>query len=67
MSRRIEGEIIIKRTVEEVFDFCADESNEPRYNPRMTPRRADLVRGDRPGLAVPGRDEDDGTKGVHDH
>src|SRR5450631_343995 len=36
MSRRIEGEIIIKRTVQEVFDFCADESNEPRYNPRMT-------------------------------
>jgi uncharacterized membrane protein len=36
MSQRIEGEIIIKRPVEEVFDFCADESNEPRYNPRMT-------------------------------
>ncbi len=36
MSKRIEGDIIIKRPVEEVFDFCADERNEPRYNPRMT-------------------------------
>ena len=30
---RIEGEIVIKRPVEEVFDFVADERNEPRYNP----------------------------------
>lgn len=36
MSKRIEGDIIIKRPVEEVFDFCADERNERRYNPRMT-------------------------------
>jgi uncharacterized membrane protein len=36
MSKRVEGDIIIKRPVEEVFDFCADERNEPRYNPRMT-------------------------------
>ncbi len=32
---RIEGEIIIHRPVEEVFDFVADERNEPRYNPHM--------------------------------
>jgi hypothetical protein len=25
MSKRVEGDIIIKRPVEEVFDFCADE------------------------------------------
>ena len=31
----IEGEIVIKRPVETVFDFVADERNEPRYNPRM--------------------------------
>jgi membrane protein implicated in regulation of membrane protease activity len=31
----IEGEIIINRPVETVFDFIADERNEPRYNPRM--------------------------------
>ena len=37
--RRIEGEIVIHRPVEEVFDFVADERNEPRYNPRM--RRAE--------------------------
>jgi hypothetical protein len=36
MSQRVEGDIIIKRPVEEVFDFCADERNEPRYNPWMT-------------------------------
>ena len=32
---RIDGEIVINRPVEEVFDFVADERNEPRYNPRM--------------------------------
>lgn len=32
---RVEGEMVIQRPVETVFDFVADESNEPRYNPRM--------------------------------
>lgn len=31
----IEGEIVIGRLVEEVFDVVADERNEPRYNPRL--------------------------------
>lgn len=31
----IQGEVRIDRPVEEVFDFVADERNEPRYNPRM--------------------------------
>ena len=31
----IEGEIEIHRPVDEVFDFVADERNEPRYNPRL--------------------------------
>ena len=31
----IEGEILIKRPVEEVFDFVADERHEPRFNPHM--------------------------------
>ncbi len=31
----IEGDIIINRPVEPVFDFVADECNEPRYNPQM--------------------------------
>jgi hypothetical protein len=31
----IEGDIVINRPVEDVFDFVADERNEPRYNPRM--------------------------------
>jgi hypothetical protein len=38
---RIDGEIIIGRPVEVVFDFTADQRNEPRYNPRMI--RADKV------------------------
>jgi len=32
---RVEGEIIIHRPVPEVFDFVADERNEPRYNSQM--------------------------------
>lgn len=35
MSKRVEGEIVINRPVDEVFDFVADQSNEPRYNPKM--------------------------------
>lgn len=37
----IEGEIVVKRPVEEVFDFAADARNEPRYNPNM--RRAEQL------------------------
>lgn len=33
---RIDGEIVIRRPIEEVFDFVADERNEPRYNHQMT-------------------------------
>jgi|GEM_PF-315996 len=32
---RIRGEVLIRRPVEEVFDFVADERNEPAYNPDM--------------------------------
>ena len=32
----VKGEIVIKRPIEEVFDFVADERNEPKYNPEMT-------------------------------
>jgi hypothetical protein len=32
----ITGEIVIDRRIEEVFDFVADECNEPRYNAQMT-------------------------------
>jgi hypothetical protein len=38
---RIEGEIVIERPVEEVFDFVADERHEPRFNPRMV--HAELI------------------------
>ena len=32
---RVEGEIVINRPVEEVFDFVADERHEPRFNPNV--------------------------------
>ncbi len=32
---RIEGEVVIGRPVDVVFDYVADQSNEPQYNPRM--------------------------------
>ena len=32
---RIEGATIVERSVEEVFDFVADELNESKYNPLM--------------------------------
>lgn len=32
---QIEGEIVIRRPVEDVFDFVADERNEPSFNDRM--------------------------------
>ena len=31
----IEGEILIDQPVDVVFDYVADQSNEPQYNPRM--------------------------------
>ena len=36
---RIEGETLILRPPEVVFDFLADETNEPRYNPRIVRSR----------------------------
>ena len=32
----IQGDIVINRPIDEVFDFAADERNEPKYNPQMT-------------------------------
>ena len=32
---QIQGEVFIRRPVEEVFDFVADERNEPTYNRNM--------------------------------
>ena len=39
--RRVEGEIVIHRPVDDVFDFVANERNEPRYNPQM--RRVEQI------------------------
>ena len=38
---RIDGDLVINRPVDEVFDFVAEERNEPRYNPRI--RRAEKL------------------------
>jgi hypothetical protein len=38
---QIEGTTVIARQVDDVFDFVADERNEPKYNPRMV--RAEKV------------------------
>ena len=35
MAASIKGEIVIGRPLNQVFDFVADERNEPKYNPRM--------------------------------
>ena len=43
---RIDGEIVINRPVEEVFDFVADER--AAIQPTHAPRREDLARADRP-------------------
>lgn len=37
----IEGEVVIGRPVDVVFDYVADQYNEPQYNPRMV--RAEKV------------------------
>jgi Polyketide cyclase / dehydrase and lipid transport len=46
----IEGEIIIARPAAAVFDFAADQRNEPRYNPRMV--RAEKVTAGPVGLGT---------------
>lgn len=41
---RVEGETVIRRAVDEVFDYVADERHEPAYNARMV-RSAKLTDG----------------------
>ena len=49
---RIEGEIVIDRPGDVVFDYVADQSNEPRYNPHVV--RAEKIRwAGREGNPVP--------------
>ena len=48
----IEGEITIARPAAAVFDFAADQRNEPRYNPRMV-RAEKVTGGRREGDGVP--------------
>ncbi|HUK72703.1 MAG TPA: hypothetical protein VLW50_28755 [Streptosporangiaceae bacterium] len=50
---RIDGEIVIGRPVDVVFDYVADQSNEPQYSPQMV--RADKITQARSGRE-PGSD-----------
>ena len=53
---RIHGDILIERPPEVVFDFLADERNEPHFNPRRRfdrPRRhGRAFRSSRCGVAT---------------
>jgi hypothetical protein len=49
---QIRGETVIARPVGEVFDFVADERNEPKYNPHMS--REDHSRAGRRGYPLGG-------------
>ena len=50
---KIEGQILIGRPVEEVFDFVADSRNEPQYNPGDDERRVAHCPAYRAGDTVP--------------
>jgi hypothetical protein len=47
---RIDGEIVIDRPVDVVFDYVADQSNEPQYNPQMV--RAEKITAGRVGAGT---------------
>ena len=47
-AARVEGEIVIGRPVEEVFDYVADERHEPNFNSRMS--RVELLTPEPIGL-----------------
>ena len=40
---KVEGQITIGRPVDVVFDFVADQTNEPRYNPNMVRAEKDTA------------------------
>jgi uncharacterized protein YndB with AHSA1/START domain len=47
---RIDGDIVIGRPVDVVFDYVADQRNEPRYNPHMV--RAEKITAGPVGLGT---------------
>jgi hypothetical protein len=40
---RIKGVIVIGRPVDVVFNYVADQSSEPRYNPQMVPAARPVI------------------------
>ena len=60
----IEGEIIIERTPEAVFDFVADERNEPGFNPQLL--RVEQITPGRIGLGTRFRAQAAGKRGPVD-
>lgn len=52
---RIDGEIVIGRSADVVFDYVADQSNEPQYNPYIAARRESYARTSKGWNRVPFR------------
>jgi len=50
---RVSGEILINRLVEQVFDYVADQRNEPIYKPSNDAGGEDHGRADRGRHAIP--------------
>jgi uncharacterized protein YndB with AHSA1/START domain len=51
----VAGEVVVRRPVDEVFDFVADVRNEPLYNPSMV--RTELLTPEPVGLGTRSRAE----------
>jgi len=60
----IEGEIIIRRSPEDVFDYVADERNEPRFNAQLL--RVEQVTPAPIGLGTRFRAQAEGKRGPVD-
>jgi len=63
---RIDGEVVVGRPVHEVFDFVADERNEPLYNRRIVRVEKTSAGPIGGGDTVPGGGQKDGMDGGHD-
>jgi hypothetical protein len=64
---RIEGEVLIRRPVEDVFDFVAEERSEPIFNHNMLSSEKVTDGADRGGHPVPGRHPSWSQGAAHGH
>jgi len=58
----VEGEIVINRSVEDVFDFVADQRNELQYNPEMV--RSEMISDGPIGVGTQFRAESKSRGGI---